>query len=152
MGPGVCQWRRTKVNRCRNVERIRTSSKPGCHDYPGIRLEVPVLKAGCIKNPDTGHPCWKDRPVCCPTGDRYVGGVNVAQASIRNLGTCMPMQREKSKRKNRKDQNTDTECRGGTTRSSDESSQWGRSEGVVLSRSVHGTTERDEPGNRAKLD
>ena len=82
MGSGVCQWRRTKVNRCRNVERIRTSSKPGCHDYPGIRLEVPVLKAGCIKNPDTGHPCWKDRPVCCPTGDRYVGGVNVAQASI----------------------------------------------------------------------
>ena len=101
MGSGVRQWRRTKVNRCRNVERTRKSSKPGCHDYPGIRLEVPVLKAGCIKNPDAGHPFRKGRPVCCPTGDRYVGGVSVAQASIRNLGTCIPMQREKSKRKKR---------------------------------------------------
>ena len=54
------------------------------------------------------------------------------------------MQREKSKRKNRKDQNTDTECRGGTTCSSDESSQWRGSEGVVLSCSEYGSTGRDE--------
>ena len=61
-------------------------------------------------------------PVCCSDGGRYEGGVNIVQALIWNLGTCILMQREKSKRKNRKDQNTEAEYRDGTTRSSDESS------------------------------
>ena len=87
----------------------------------------------------------------CPCGGRYEGGVNTSQASIGNLGTCMLMQREKSKWKNREDQNTDAACRGGTTRSSDESSQLRGSEGVVLSSSAHGSTEREESMNRAKL-
>ena len=44
----------------------------------------------------------------------------MAQASVRNVGTCPPMPREKSKRKTRKDESTDAECRGGTARSSNE--------------------------------
>jgi hypothetical protein len=48
--------------------------------------------------------------------------VNVAQALIRNVGTCLSMLRENSKRKNRKDESTDAACRGGTTRSSHETS------------------------------
>ncbi len=62
------------------------------------------------------------KPVYCADGDRHGGGVNVAQASIRNVGTCLSMLRENSKRKNRKDESTDATCRGGTTRSSHEAS------------------------------
>lgn len=56
----------------------------------------------------------------------------------------MPMQREKSKWKNRKDQNTDAAFRGGTTRSSDETPQWEGSEGVVSFSYVDGSTGREE--------
>ncbi len=44
----------------------------------------------------------------------------MAQASVRNLGTCSPMRRENSKRKTRKDESTNAEHRGGTARISDE--------------------------------
>jgi len=46
--------------------------------------------------------------------------VNAAQASVRNVGTCPPMLREKSKRRTRKGESTDAERRGGTARSSEE--------------------------------
>ena len=36
--------------------------------------------------------------------------MNVAQASVRNVGTCHPMPRENSKRKTRKDESTDAEA------------------------------------------
>ena len=103
----------------------------------------------CMKNPIVDHKT-RGTPVICPCGDRHGEGANMSQASIGNLGTCMPMQREKSKWKNHKDQNTDAACRGGTTRSSDEPSQRRGSEGVVLSRPSQGSTERDESLRRAK--
>ena len=46
--------------------------------------------------------------------------MNVAQALVRNVGTCPLMLRENSKRRTRKDESTDTGNRGGTARSSDE--------------------------------
>ena len=46
--------------------------------------------------------------------------MNVAQASVENVGTCPPMTRKNSKRRTRKDESTDAECRGGTACSSDE--------------------------------
>lgn len=46
--------------------------------------------------------------------------MNVAQASVRNLGTWSSMLRENSKRRPRKDESTDAKNRGGTARSSDE--------------------------------
>lgn len=46
----------------------------------------------------------------------------MAQASVRNVGTCIPMLRENSKRRTRKDESTDAECRGGTACSSNEAS------------------------------
>lgn len=50
----------------------------------------------------------------------------------RNVGTLAPMQTEKFKWKNHKNESTDAESRGGTTRSSDEVLETGWSEGVVL--------------------
>lgn len=44
--------------------------------------------------------CLHQKTGYCPCGDWYVGGVNMAWASVENLGTCMPMLREKSKWKN----------------------------------------------------
>ena len=46
--------------------------------------------------------------------------MNVAQASVENLGTCSSMSRENSKRRTRKDESTDAKSRGGTARISDE--------------------------------
>jgi len=46
--------------------------------------------------------------------------VNVAQALVRNLGTCSSMLRENSKRKLRKDKSTEAKSRGGTACISDE--------------------------------
>lgn len=51
--------------------------------------------------------------------------MNVAQALVRNVGTCPPMIRENSKRRTRKDESTDAECRGGTACSSNEASVMG---------------------------
>ena len=48
--------------------------------------------------------------------------MNVAQAPVRNVGTCPPMLRENSKRRTHKDESTDAECRGGIARSSNEAS------------------------------
>ncbi|ACV64705.1 hypothetical protein Dtox_4020 [Desulfofarcimen acetoxidans DSM 771] len=44
----------------------------------------------------------------------------MAQALVRNVGTCPPMLRENSKWKTRKDESIDAESRGGTACSSDE--------------------------------
>lgn len=48
--------------------------------------------------------------------------MNLAQASVWNVGTCTSMLRENSKRRTRKDESIDAKCRGGTIRSSDEAS------------------------------
>jgi len=48
--------------------------------------------------------------------------VNAAQASVENVGTCSSMARENFKRRTRKEESTDTKRRGGTARSSDETS------------------------------
>lgn len=37
------------------------------------------------------------RPDCCPGDIRHEGGVNPSWALARNVGTCAPMRREKSK-------------------------------------------------------
>ncbi len=68
-----------------------------------------------------------------PSGLRHKGGMNLIQALIWNVGTWALMLREKSKWQNHKDQSTNAEFRGGSTRSSEEvgESQW--SEGVELS-------------------
>ena len=50
----------------------------------------------------------------------------------RNVGTLAPMETEKLKWKNHKGESTEAVHRGGTTRSSDEISERGWSEGVVL--------------------
>jgi hypothetical protein len=60
------------------------------------------------------------KPAYRPDGDRHEGGVNVAQATVRNVGTCLPMVRENSKRRTRKDESIEAVCRGGTACSSDE--------------------------------
>ena len=67
--------RRTNLNRCRGVESIETSSKPGCSSKPGIKL-------------------W-GRPDYRPEGDRHKGDVNPVWALVRNVGTCASMLREK---------------------------------------------------------
>lgn len=48
--------------------------------------------------------------------------MNLAQASVWNVGTCTSMLRENSKRRTRKDESIDAKGRGGTIRSSDEAS------------------------------
>jgi hypothetical protein len=45
---------------------------------------------------------------------------------VRNVGTCIAMQREKLKRPTRKSPNTEAWCRGGVARSSVESPVMGR--------------------------
>ena len=37
------------------------------------------------------------RPDCCPDDIRHEGGVKLSWALARNVGTCAPMRREKSK-------------------------------------------------------
>ena len=44
----------------------------------------------------------------------------MAQALVRNVGTCFSMLRENSKRKPRKDESTEVKSRGGTACISDE--------------------------------
>jgi hypothetical protein len=56
----------------------------------------------------------------------------LSEAIERNVGTSASMQTEKFKWKNHKNESTDAESRGGTTRSSDEVLETGWSEGVVL--------------------
>ena len=51
--------------------------------------------------------------------------MNLAQASVWNVGTCTSMPRENHKRRSRKGESIDAECRGGTIRSSDEASVTG---------------------------
>ena len=53
------------------------------------------------------------------------------QALVRNVGTCVPMLREKPKWKNHEGESTEAGHSDGTTRSSEEVPQWGWSEGVV---------------------
>lgn len=39
----------------------------------------------------------RGEPVDCPSGDRHEGGVSLAQALVRNVGTLASMRRENSK-------------------------------------------------------
>jgi hypothetical protein len=39
----------------------------------------------------------RGEPVDCPSGDRHQGGVSLAQALVRNVGTLAAMRRENSK-------------------------------------------------------
>lgn len=59
--------------------------------------------------------------------------MNLNQAFIWNVGTCVLMLREKSKWKHHKDQSTNVVYRGGLTRSSYEGVERHWSEGVELS-------------------
>ena len=76
--------------------------------------------------------------------------MDVAQASVRNVGTCPPMRRENSKRRTRKDESTDAECRGGIARSSEKAPKREWSEGAVLSSFGQLSTEREEPMDKTK--
>jgi hypothetical protein len=56
-------------------------------------------------------------PDCCPDDIRHEGGVKLSWALARNVGTCAPMRREKSKWEAPiRDESTETEHRGGATR------------------------------------
>jgi hypothetical protein len=66
--------RRTNLNRCRGVESIEVSSKPGRSSKPGIKV--------------WGIPDYR------PDGDRHKGDVNPVRALVRNVGTCVGMLRE----------------------------------------------------------
>ena len=57
-------------------------------------------------------------PVYCLGGARHKGGVNLIQAFVRNVGTCVPMLREKLKW--RSHESTDAGHRGGVACSSEE--------------------------------
>jgi len=59
----------------------------------------------------TSGQVWKE-PAYCPGGDRYTGGVNLAQALIRNLGTCPSMLRESHKWRTHEGDNTDAKEQG----------------------------------------
>ena len=75
-----------------------------------------IKTVGGVVNPGQ---VWR-KPAYCPDGDRYGGGVNMAQALVRNLGTCSSMLRETSKQKTCKDKSTEAKSRGGTACISDE--------------------------------
>lgn len=82
-----------KCRKCEDV--IKTGRGQLARDRHG---GVDVMdKASCC---GSSH----QEPAYRPCGDRYGGGVNISQALIGNLGTCMPMQREESKWKNHEDQ------------------------------------------------
>jgi hypothetical protein len=85
-------WILTKLNRCRSVEILKTSSKLRLGSYLGIGVGgVDAMKENPIKE------CLHQKTGYCPCGGLYGGGVNTSQSSVENLGTCMPMLREKSK-------------------------------------------------------
>ena len=62
----------------------------------------------------------RGEPAYCLGGARYRSGANLIQAFAQNVGTCVPMVREKLKWKTHESESTDAGHRGGTTRSSDE--------------------------------
>src|SRR5215469_5427198 len=71
----------------------------------------------------SGDATCRENPEACPSGIRHVGGAKLNQALVRNVRTCAPMQRERSRAAtNREDQSTDAEHRGGAARSRDEGS------------------------------
>ena len=76
---------------------------------------------GLISTPGQG---W-GKPVYCPTGVRHVGGVNLNQALVRNVGTCRPdVKGEAQADRLCKGERTDAGHRGGVARS--------RVEGAVM--------------------
>lgn len=76
---------------------------------------------GLISVPGQG---W-GKPVYCPTGVRHVGGVNLNQALVRNVGTCRPdVKGEAQADRLCKGERTDAGHRGGVARS--------RVEGAVM--------------------
>jgi hypothetical protein len=48
----------------------------------------------------------RGEPVDCPSGDRHQGGVSLAQALVRNVGTLIAMRRERSKWQTHKELST----------------------------------------------
>jgi hypothetical protein len=63
------------------------------------------------------------RPENCAGGNRYIGGMILAQASLWNVGTCMfDVKETQSKRNKAARANTDATRRGGAVRSSAEAS------------------------------
>ena len=77
-------------------------SKPGGSRYPGKEV-------------------W-GAPVYCPDGVRHEGGVNLVQALVWNVGTCVAILRKQLKWKPHKSLSTEAWHRGGVARSSDEGS------------------------------
>ena len=72
-------------------------------------------------------------PVYGPKRHPALRWPELAQEAIEwNVGTLAPMPTEKLKWKNHEGESTEAETRGGTTCSSDEVSEMGWSEGVVL--------------------
>ncbi len=77
---------------------------------------------GLISTPGQG---W-GRPAYGPTGVRHVGGVNLNQALVRNVGTCRPDVKGEARADSlRKGQRTDAGHRGGVARSRVEGSVMG---------------------------
>lgn len=96
------------------------TSKPGRVIAPGQAQKTPVYWLG---------------------GVRHEGGVSSDQASLRNVGTCRPDVKERAQVGDPYEgASTNAGHRGGTTRSSVEGLETGRSEGVVSSSNEHGST------------
>ncbi len=89
-------------------------------------------------------------PADCLGGVRHGGGVSVVQALVRNVGTCCPMPREKSKWRTHQDEST--EAGRGTEQpvGAMKSAQNGWSEGVASSSLADGSTLGEEPVSPAK--
>ena len=78
------------------------------------RNDVKTERVSLARDRSSGLPVyWLD-------GVRHEGGVNLAQALMRNWGTCAPMPRERRKWKHHEHLSTDAEHRGGVTRSSED--------------------------------
>jgi len=78
------------------------------------RYELDDVKTGSGGCPGQG---W-GIPDYCPTGVRHKGGVTLAQALVRNIGTCRPdVKGEAQANSLRKSQSTDAGHRDGVARS-----------------------------------
>jgi hypothetical protein len=64
-------------------------------------LLMTCRKHGTLTSKSGAALCRRDRSkgtlVCCLGGVRHRGGVSLAEALLRNVGTCIPMIRENSK-------------------------------------------------------
>ncbi len=110
-------WETSGVKGAARPRQVRTGKTNASEPPKKCRENISDVETREMKLP------WEERRRCLFTAD-VTSGIEAASArSGLRHGTSepvVPMQREKSKRRTRKDQSTDAGHRGGTTRSSDE--------------------------------